>query len=83
MAIINKGVHTSQWFRNANILLNADRTEFAGRVTNAEKAKALWDRFNNPKQGSWLNMTAYFNQNQFNNEQGVRSTILSQQTHAL
>jgi len=41
MAIINKGVHTSQRFRNAYILLNADRGEFADRVTNAEMAKVL------------------------------------------
>lgn len=41
MAIINKGTHSSQRFRNAYILLNADRGEFAERVTNEEMARVL------------------------------------------
>ena len=41
MAIINKGTHSSQRFRSAYILLNADRGEFADRVTNEEMAKVL------------------------------------------
>jgi len=41
MAIINKGSHTSQRFRNAYILLNCDQGEHADKVTNAEMAKVL------------------------------------------
>lgn len=41
MAIINKGTHSSQRYRSAYILLNADRGEFADRVTNEEMAKVL------------------------------------------
>jgi len=41
MAIINKGTHTSQRFRSAYVLLNADRGEFSERVTNEEMAKVL------------------------------------------
>jgi hypothetical protein len=40
-AIINKGTHSSQRYRSAYILLNADRGEFADRVTNEEMAKVL------------------------------------------
>ena len=41
MAIINKGTHSSQRYRSAYIILNADRGEFADRVTNEEMAKVL------------------------------------------
>lgn len=41
MAIINKGTHTSQRFRSAYILLNADRGEYAEKVTNEEMARVL------------------------------------------
>lgn len=41
MAIISKGAHTSQRFRSAYILLNADRGAFSERVTNEEMAKVL------------------------------------------
>jgi Fe2+ or Zn2+ uptake regulation protein len=41
MAIINKGSHTSQRFRNAYILLNCDRGEHQDRVTNEQMAKVL------------------------------------------
>lgn len=41
MAIISKGTHSSQRFRSAYILLNADRGEYADRITNEEMAKVL------------------------------------------
>jgi Fe2+ or Zn2+ uptake regulation protein len=41
ISIINKGTHTSQRFRCAYILLNADRGEHAEKVTNEEMAKVL------------------------------------------
>jgi transposase len=41
MTIINKGIHPSQRFRSAYILLNADRGEYSERVTNEEMAKVL------------------------------------------
>ena len=41
LAIINKGTHSSQRYRSAYILLNADRGEFSERVTNEEMAKVL------------------------------------------
>jgi transposase len=41
MTIISKGIHPSQRFRSAYILLNADRGEYAERVTNQEMAKVL------------------------------------------
>jgi len=41
MAIINKGNHTSQRFRNAYILLNCDEGEFAEKVSNETISKVL------------------------------------------
>lgn len=41
MDIINKGIHTSQKFRNAYILLNCDEGKFADKVTNAHISKVL------------------------------------------
>jgi transposase len=40
-AIINKGSHSSQKFRNAYILLNVDEGEFAEKVTNLQVSKVL------------------------------------------
>jgi transposase len=40
-AIINKGSHTSQKFRNAYILLNVDEGEFAEKVTNQQISNVL------------------------------------------
>lgn len=41
MAIINKGKHTSQKFRNACILLNCDAGEYSEKVTNEQICKVL------------------------------------------
>jgi transposase len=40
-AIIHKGKHTSQRFRNAYVLLNCDEGEYSEKVTNAEISKVL------------------------------------------
>ncbi len=40
-AIINKGSHTTQTYRNAYILLNCDTGEFSDKVTNEQIAKVL------------------------------------------
>lgn len=40
-AIIHKGKHTSQRFRNAYVLLNCDEGEFSDKSTNAEISKVL------------------------------------------
>lgn len=41
MAIINKGYHTSQKFRNAYILLNCDEGKYSEKVTNEQISKVL------------------------------------------
>lgn len=41
MAIINKGKHTSQKFRNSCILLNCDVGEYSEKVTNEQICKVL------------------------------------------
>jgi len=41
MGIISKGKHTSQVFRNAYILLNADEGEYSNKVTNAKISEVL------------------------------------------
>ena len=40
-AIISKGKHSTQKFRNAYVLLNCDEGEFSEKVTNAEIHKVL------------------------------------------
>jgi len=40
-AIIHKGKHTSQVYRNSYILLNTDKGEFSRKVTNTEISKVL------------------------------------------
>lgn len=40
-SIINKGIHTSQKFRNAYVLLNCDEGEYSEKVTNSEISKIL------------------------------------------
>lgn len=40
-AIISKGSHTTQTFRNAYILLNCDEGPYAAKVTNEEISKVL------------------------------------------
>lgn len=41
MRIINKGIHTSQTFRTAYILLNCDEGEYSQKVTNEQISKVL------------------------------------------
>lgn len=41
LAIINKGSHTSQKFRNAYILLNVDEGEFSSKVLNKQICEVL------------------------------------------
>lgn len=40
-SIINKGSHTSQAFRAAQVLLNCDKGEFSEKVTNGQISKVL------------------------------------------
>lgn len=40
-AIISKGIHTSQTFRTAYILLNCDEGEYSDKVTNEQLSKVL------------------------------------------
>lgn len=41
MRIINKGIHTSQTFRTAYILLNCDEGEYSQKVTNEQISNVL------------------------------------------
>lgn len=41
MGIINKGIHTSQTFRTAYILLNCDEGPYSEKVTNEQISKVL------------------------------------------
>jgi len=41
MSIINKGLHTSQTFRTAYILLNCDEGKYSQKVTNEQISKVL------------------------------------------
>jgi len=41
LAIVKKGKHTSQTYRNAFVLLNTDEGEYSEKVTNIEIAKVL------------------------------------------
>jgi hypothetical protein len=41
MSIINKGIHTSQTFRTAYILLNCDEGPYSEKVTNEQISKVL------------------------------------------
>ena len=41
MAIIDKGHHTAQTFRNAYILLNCDEGKYADKVTNEQISRVL------------------------------------------
>ena len=41
LAIINKGTHSSQKFRNAYILLNVDEGEFSSKVVNKQICEVL------------------------------------------
>jgi transposase len=41
LAIIKKGKHTSQTYRNAYVLLNTDEGKYSEKITNAEIAKVL------------------------------------------
>jgi len=41
LAIIKKGKHTSQTYRNAYVLLNTDEGKYSEKITNAEITKVL------------------------------------------
>ncbi|MDI6766855.1 MAG: helix-turn-helix domain-containing protein, partial [Bacteroidota bacterium] len=41
IAIINKGSHTSQTFRNSYILINCDEGKYSEKVTNEQISKVL------------------------------------------